>query len=544
MSDILDYISTNPKYQLTESQEKELVDTMSTLYLDLKRFCKVMFPKTFRLKFTPKHYEMCEALDEISNPNSNVNKLVISAFRGCGKTSLVRAKMARDILFRNKRFVSYVAKTATYAESQTENLKRSLTTSSIVKKCFGSLMTKKKSGMDESWSKKTWIAQLPDIDYMTCVLPRGAGQQVRGLNFDDYRPDLFQVDDLEDDEFIDNELYRDKIKRWFRGPLSEAVQQAEEEGVKPEIVYTDTVKHPDSLIIKLIDSPYWEDLIVPVCDSNYKTYVPSFMSQEILTAKVEEYRGAGELDIFAREFMCEAISKEMALFKQELFQTYLEGSSEFVNRKEYLRNVVLVDPARTSNQKSAETGFVVWGIDVETNRMYIRYAAGLKVPPDEIYRHSFNLCERYNALILGVETHGGGDFILQPFMNEMVRRGRHYEFVELKPGSLRLKDIRSADESNKAARVRSLVPFYNQGLIYHNKVGTLPYEHQLIQFPRPTKWDMIDAASYIVQIMEEFSFYFLPQGEGADIYEYPDEFKNISPTRDEEVYNEADEYLI
>lgn len=543
MSDILDYIQKNPSSILTPSQEEELIETFATLLLDLKRFCKVVFPKTFRLKFDKKHYEICDALDIVSDPRSEISHVVISAFRGCGKTSIVRAKMARDIVFRNKRFISYVSKTATYAESQTDNLKRSLLGSDVIKKCFGSIRSRgRRKEMDESWSKKTWIAQLPETNFMTCILPRGAGQQVRGLNFDDYRPDLFQVDDLEDDEFIDNETYRDKIRTWFRGPLTEAVQQADEEGVKPEIIYTDTVKHPDSQIIRLLDKKDWEKLIIPVCDENYKTLFPTFMPQERLTAKVESYREDGDLDIFAREFMCQPISREYATFKQEYFQRYLEGSTEFIKRKEFLRNVVLVDPNRRSNQAAAETGIVCWGVDSMTNKMYLRYATGLKVSPSELFRHTFNICDRYNALILGVETHGGGDWILEPFVNEMVRQGKSYEFVELKPGSARLKDIKSSDESNKAARVRGLVPFYEQGLVYHNTVGTVPYENQLLAFPRPFRWDIIDAASYIVKIMNDFAWYFLPVDDGeGDIYEFKGEFDKVGATEDE--YNEANDFM-
>lgn len=523
-SDISDYIYANPGIQLSEQNLKELEDVLIDAHSDLAKLCKLLFPRRFRLEFTKAHYLLCELLD------SNHPRIVVCAFRGFGKTSITTlGQGGRAILFRDKKFIPYVSKTATYSESQTDNLRRALVASPIVRALFGSMRVKRNRDMDESWSKKTWVASFEDGQ--TCVLPRSIEQQLRGLLFDDWRPDLYLIDDLEDDEQIDNESYRLKVKERFFGPLMESISQAQEDGVEPQIVYTDTIKHPDSLIVELLDSRHWEKLILPVCDDSYNSLVPDFIPTKFIKDKVEWYREMGKMDIFAREFMCTPTAKETAVFKPESFRYYEETDPSFCERLPYIRNVVLVDPARTTNITSAETGFVCWGIDVYTNALYLREATGMKLHIHQIYDKAFQMCKTYNAYILGVESHGLHEFIMQPFRDEMIRRGEHYELVDLKPRRGKSTGVKG-EEGGKASRVGAMGSLYDRGVVFHNKTNCLRYETQLLAFPRPKLWDIIDVASYILQIQDEYAIYFTYDGKEKDEYEYDGEYDDMEDYKD------------
>lgn len=535
-------ISLEDIEDMQKRDDKAALEQVATeCYRSLAVFCRTFFPRRFRLPFTRSHHMLMEVLDD-----RTVSKIVCTAFRGFGKTSIVNiGLMAREILYRDKRFIPYIGKTAKYAEMQTENLKRALISSREVKGVFGSIKTRRVGVMDETFSKMSWVASLPGSDYKTLILPRGAGQQIQGLLFDNYRPDLFQIDDLEDRELVMNKEWRQKIADWFFGEVTEAVQQAEENDVQSRIIYTDTVKHHDALILKVMEQKDWVSLRIPLCDDDYKTLVPGFISDEKIKEKVEGYRARHQLNVFAREFQCRPVSKEGASFKEDMFLYYNENDEDFVKHKHLLRNILIVDPAKTSNPDACETAFVVWGISSVTNKLYFRKGVGLNLHPDEQYEMAFSIAKTFGIRVIAVEVTGLNEYASHNWMNAAIQRGLHFQWLWLNSKRLRLREDvgLSGEEGAKAVRVASLIPLYRQGQILHNKEESLSYETQLIQYPRPKKWDICDAAGYITQIMEEHAEYFTPLNEGDDPYEYKDEYEGIwGEYEDRE--NEAVRYFV
>ena len=102
------------------------------------------------------------------------------------------------------------------------------------------------------------------------------------------------------------------------------------------------------------------------------------------------------------------------------------------------------------------------------------------------------------------------EFIKQPFLNEMNRRGRFYEFVWLKARG------GQNQQKGKEGRVAALAPFYRQGFVYHNRQCCADLEAQLLSFPKSRLWDIMDALAYIVEMMEMGGRYFQPPEELDD----------------------------
>lgn len=202
--------------------------------------------------------------------------------------------------------------------------------------------------------------------------------------------------------------------------------------------------------------------------------------------------------------------------------------------------MVIVDPAKTAKSTSAETGIVCWGVNAETNAMFLRYAWGERIHPDQIYQRAFEVADRFNALIIGVESSGLGEFVMHPFRNEAIRRGKHYEIMELK--AKRGRGEFSGEGGGKKGRVASLIPFYRQGLIYHNS-GTEDYELQLLGYPRSKRWDLMDAAAYITDIMDEMTLYFMSTDEKVNPYELTDEYQDLT-IDDYKDFDEHREFMV
>ena len=490
--------------------DTQLKHIHSLCSVSTKMIAKTFFPERFYLLFAEEVHG--KIFDLIDGP---ANKVAIAAPRGWGKTSIVAlALMARWILFRHTGFICYINKSHDAASLQTENLRRELVTNRMIKHFFGDFKQRgvEKSEFDEVFSKKAWVA------YDTLVWPRGAGQQVRGVLFKNDRPGLIVIDDLEDPDKINNDEIRKGWYEWLYADVVKAVPRIGPHAKDYKIVYIDTLKHEDSVLQKLMDSPEWDSVRLEACDDDFKSTAPHFMSDEDIEKEWQQHVDAGQTDVFFRELRNLPISTKDAAFQQQYFKYYslppertfrdeidLKVTDAEVQLNQHIESVVIVDPAKTVKIHSAETAIVGIGIDINSARLYIRDAISEKMYPDEIYDATFQMGISLDAKVIGIEETSLNEFIKQPFKNEMFKRGKFFELVWLKTRGGMKKEL----------RVKELVPYYRLGYIYHNaSCATMKkLEQQLLMFPRSALWDLMDALAYIIQLLEVGERYFSPTNE-------------------------------
>jgi len=466
----------------------DLTDILAMCYQNTGVFCKTLLPEAFNTPWSVLHNQMLRAID------SGHSKICIAAPRGLGKTSLARALVEKSILFRDYEFILYVSNSETIATMQTENIKRELQTNREIRRIFGNVeINSDDPELDESFSKQSWVAFGNSL-----VMPRGAGQQVRGLLYKHFRPQLYIVDDLEKKEELENPENRRKLKEWFHSDLMKGVDRYSD---KWRIIYIDTLKHYDSLLQELLQDPDWYSIRLDLCDDEYNSLAPHLISTEELKREVESHRSKGMLDVFYMEYRNLPISKEDATFRQDYFKYYEER--ELDNR--HLENVIIVDPAKTANMHSADSAIVGIGIDYTTNAIYIRDIVSGKFFPNDLYEEMFAMRRRLNAHAIGIEVTGLEEFIKQPITNEMLKRGPSDSF---EPIWLKARGGAPDGEKGKIKRIGSLSPYYRQGYIYHNKSNCAKLEAQLLSFPRSGLVDVADATAYIIELLELGGRYF------------------------------------
>ncbi len=528
-------------------KDSAMQDMLMLASTDLKFFCKWMFPERFEEEFCSLHDQIFDAI-KYGGP-----RVAIAAPRGIGKTSIVGLGLAaHKILFDESRYLTYVSNTHESACEQTENLKRELMSNRMIPKIWGEMKVKNPV-LDESFSKKAWIAK-----GRTFISPRGSGQQIRGKLYRDYRPDLFIIDDLEDPKTIMNEEIRRLRKIWFYADVMKATSRFKNDW---QIVYIDTLKHEDSLLQFLMDSAQWESVRLELCDDNHKTHVPEFYSQEQLDKDIADHEADGLMDVFYREYRNLPISTSDASFQKDNFRRfsdagdYLLLEQETVDQKQHwikrkqqahkpqnqtpfhdllagpltsdeicgrvrkhdLITAVLADPARTIKVQSADTAVVGIGVDRTSQRIFVLDVIAGKFYPEEIYDHMFNMVEKLQAGVFGVETTGLGEFIEQPIRNEMRVRNVSARFEQL------------ASRGSKEERIAKLVPYYRRGYIYHNAECCEKLEKQLLGFPRSKLWDVMDILAYTIPLMDALHWMFDPpedydskHDEYADLRDEPD----------------------
>jgi hypothetical protein len=498
-------------------------EILSLCAVDTAVMAKTFFPERFYLPFADSiHGEIFKLID---GPD---NLVCIAAPRGSGKTSLITLPyLSRHILFGLAPFICYINKSHEAASLQTENLRRELLANPYIRRFFGSVKPKPGlDGFEETFSKKSWVAR------KTLVWPRGARQQVRGVLHKNSRPGIFILDDLEDPEFIANEDYRKKVYEWLYADVMKAVPQVGPEAVTYKIIYIDTLKHEDSVLQKLLDSPEWKSVRLEACDDDFNPTAPEFLSKEKIQKEWATYSAAGQSDVFFREMRNIPISTKDASFKDEYFRYYNVGMGDAIREgvdiqffdhelthSRNIESVVLVDPAKTAKPESADSAIVGIGIDLQSQRIYIRDIIAGKFLPDALYCEAFDMARRLNARVVGWEVTGIEEFIKQPVQNYMSSHGMYFELQWLRArGGF-------GEEKGKSMRISALIPYYRQGQVFHNRqcrqINLL--ESQLKMFPRSKRWDVMDATAYIVQMLEWGERYMQPQ----NLPDYEDDYSKM-----------------
>ena len=488
----------NPKHITKDS---ELQDILVESYKSTKVFAKVFFPERFYAPFSSLHDQIFELLD------SDAPKVAIAAPRGIGKTSMVGlALSAKKILFQDSRFLPYVSKSFDSSLLQTENLKIELGSNKLIRQLFGLVKTTSGEVLDKTFSKKSWVARFQDDSHGTLIYPRGANQQIRGVLFHNARPDFFIFDDFEDSDEVLNDELREKLKVRFYADFMKAVSRIDKNW---RMIYIDTLKHEDALLQGLLDSSDWESICLELCDDDLNSKAPEFISTEEIKKEYEAHKAAGLLDVFAREFRNLPISKEDAIFRPEFFKYYdecgdhllIHGGGEKPEKvfASVLTNLVIVDPAKTVKLSSADSSVLVIGVDRSSKKIFLRNVIAGKMEPDELLNTMFEQVVAYKAMILAVETTGLDRWISQPIENEMRVRGVYPIYYSL-----------SASGSKKDERIASLGPYYRLGYIYHNKSCCTKLENQLLMHPRSKLKDVADGLSHLMNVMDQFAYYFDP----------------------------------
>jgi hypothetical protein len=211
-------------------------------------------------------------------------------------------------------------------------------------------------------------------------------------------------------------------------------------------------------------------------------------------------------------------SPEIASFREEYFKYYEERDLD----PKGLESMIIVDPAKSPEIQSADSAVVGISANYRNGAIFIRDIVHGKMYPDQLYDEIFSMRRRLGAHVVGIEVTGLNEFIKQPILNEMSKRGPSNAF---EPVWLKARGGGADGTKGKLLRIGSLLPYYRSGSIYHNKANCAALESQLLGFPRSGLLDVADATAYFIEMLELGSRYFSgPEEDQADIEK---EYENI-----------------
>lgn len=344
------------------------------------------------------HYDMISLWHSV-HPRINT-----MAFREGGKSTIAEEALilgAAYGLFRNAIIVGNTEKRA--CERLTA-IKHELSTNELLAGMFGA---------HDEHTSKVWNEAEIILSTDVRIAALGRGQSLRGTKYLQWRPDFLFCDDIEEVEkgqvYSDEEAF--ETVRWFNKVLVAALDK------NARIRVNSTPLSRNALPMHLARDRDWLTRTYPIeylsPEGERAPTWPSRYPLPWIDARKATFVRSGILNDWMQEYMCVAEDREAKLFKHDMFRVLPREHT-------WEATFAMYDPARTTKQTSATTGWAVWSFLGQ--RMIVWDGGGNLWKPDELISHLFMINERYSPVEIGIEEDGLNDWILQPLRHEQLRR--------------------------------------------------------------------------------------------------------------------------
>lgn len=493
---------------------------------DLSYFGRAYLPHYFVRKSPHFH----EELDEIwtSGVMKNLNPLdfaktiarmdgsrqAIAAPRGHAKsTNFTFKDSLHAILYQYKHYEIILSDSSEQAEGFLDDIKKELEDNPHIIEDFGMLKG------DKVW-RSSVILTKTDVK----VEAIGSGKKIRGRRHRNWRPDLFVLDDVENDENVNTPEQRRKLKSWFDKAVSKAGD------TYTDIMYIGTVLHYDSLLSKVLaNARYrtkkyraviswatnqslwdeWEKIYVNLFDEEHRENARTFYEAneeemldgtEVLWNEKFTYYDLMEMRVsegtasFNSEMQNDPIDPENADFNEEWLDYY---DPELVDFKK--PNFLIIganDPSLGKSKKADTSSIIDLALDLNTGYMYVAGASVEKRKPDVIIDDVIETHRRYKRdLNKGYYRFGVETVQFQYFFKD-VMAAKALEAGEYIP----IEEINSI--ANKELRIRSLQPFVKNKWLKFNPNHKALIK-QLTEFPMGADDDAPDGLQMAVALAQK-----------------------------------------
>lgn len=456
----------------------------------IKGFQGSMLQKNFdeAVESPPCHYEWW---DYFCNPHPQV---AICAPRGHAKsTSLTSTYTLAAVLFRERSYVLLVSDTVSQSVQFLADIKKELMDNEKIRALF-----KIKEFLKDSEDD---CIVLCEDGHMFRIQAKGAEQKVRGLKWNQKRPDLIVCDDLENDEIVLNKERREKFRKWF---FSALIPCKSASGI---VRYVGTILHSDSLLERLMPKISDKNTVVEDLKTyskkrnawlsvKYRAHTDDFkkilwntrFDKDYFVTKRQEYLDQGIPESYSQEYLNIPIDESVSYFKRNDF---LPATKE--DKAKTLHYYISVDLAISKDDTADYSVFVVGGID-EDRVLHIKNIIRERMDGREIVDTILGLERLYKPECIGIEemqvTKAIGPFLRE----EMVRQGIFPSIVHLKHGG---KDKISRARSIQARLRAKSVKFYKEDDWYSD------FEDEAMTFPRGKHDDQVDAFAYLGLLLDK-----------------------------------------
>jgi len=237
---------------------------------------------------------------------------VVIAFRNSGKSTIFNESYALWSIFgrQQRKFILILGQTQTQAQQYLQNIKNKLEQSQLLKNDLGPFQ--EESGQ--------WGASALVIPRFNAKIMIGSVEQsIRGLRYNQYRPDLIIVDDVEDLGSAKTKEGRDKVWNWLNGEVIPAGDR------NTKMIVVGNLVHEDCSLRRFqqaIHSGNQRGIYAeyPIIGDEDKALWPGKYPTQ--TDIKDEEMKIGNKTSWAREFLLKIISEKDRAIHKEWLQFY------------------------------------------------------------------------------------------------------------------------------------------------------------------------------------------------------------------------------
>jgi predicted phage terminase large subunit-like protein len=441
--------------------------------------------------------------------------VAIAAPRGHGKSTAVsHAYALASFLFRDRSFGVLVSDTETQAVNFLNDIKADLMDNSDLIELFQIKGFIKDSQTDI-------IVEFQDgVQFR--IMVRGSEQRVRGLKWNQKRPDIIICDDMESDEQVQNKDRREKFRKWFNGAL---LPCRAKHGI---VRVVGTVLHLDSLLNRLLPedsakssiveplktysrlkNPTWKAIRYRAHNEDFSALLwPEMYSEEFFRSRKDDMTQQGIPEVYSQEYLNYPIDESTAFFKRDDFYEIPKFELDRIRDGEKRVNYyAAIDFAISTRERSDWSVIAIAAIDDRGMMNLVDLRRG-RWDALEIIDEMFSVEKKYHPEIFAVER-GTIEKALGPSLR--AEMGVRNSYLKLKPLTP-TKDKQSRARGIQA-RLRSGGIRFDKGASWYSD-----FEDEMVRFPKARHDDMVDAVSWLGLVVDEISWALTPEEEEENEY--------------------------
>ena len=439
--------------QSLPSSSDDLAELVELCAVDSELFAKTFFPKTVRQPSAPFHRELWGLLD------SNDRLINAQVFRDGAKTSILRMYTAKRIAYGLAHTILYISKSEGHALRSVHWLRSQIDHNHAYKSVFNLSPGKKWQDAEaEIWHGTD--------EYPIWILGLGITGSIRGINLDDFRPDLIVIDDVINEENSATAEQRNKIEDLILGALQNSLAPATE-SPDAKMVMLQTPLDKEDASCKALEDKEWRSMVFG-CWTPETSHLPLNQQVSAWTARwptetLREMKEAAiqrnKLSLWLREKECVLVSPETSAFKEDWLQYY-----DVEPERHLMQVVIVVDPVPPPTDIQIKKG--LRGKDYEAFSVVgkykgkfflLEYTLNRGHEPDWTIMEFFRLCTKWRPRCVVVET-VAYQKTLSWLLKKAMRHQRRYfvikEYTDKRSKYDRIVDGLSGPASNEIFFIR------------------------------------------------------------------------------------------
>ena len=464
-------------------------------------FAEVYLKNNCSAPYSKMHLEMFKKLLNITKKRRA--KVAIAAPRGHAKSTIVSlVYVLWCVLYLRERLILIASNTTEQAATLLKDIKHQLRFNPLISSDFPEICRVKRP--------KPWRSNKIQLPNGVMICAYGAGQSPRGIKNDKDRPGLIIADDLENEEQVESEEQRDKLRSWFSGTLLNTGHP------DTNFIVIGTILNHNSLLANLVDperTPGWNGktykAVVEFSDypqlwerwsaifrlrDEYKGKTGPDAARKYFRLKKEkmligtkvlwpEWESYYELMVmretegdvyFQREKQNCPLDPRQCIFKKENMHFW---DDEFRDTQHLIEAIGRrgsfygsCDPGLGRSAKGDYTAIIVLLRDNRTKILYVIAADLIHCTPDAAIQKIIQYTDIYHFSQFAVESNNFQQLMVDDLQRRLQQKGRN----------IRIKSLQH--RSQKHSRICSLEPCVTQGLLRFNRKHQQLLQ-QLTQFP-------------------------------------------------------------